>query len=180
MRKTPSKSDLSADDLHAIGLTSFGYISTKDIQFSEEVRNICKGNACGKYGKTWACPPGVGTYEECREKILQYPSALVFNGVYTLEDSFDFEGMVEGHRKFKEACKKLHEHIEMPYLLLSNEGCSNCKTCTYPDAPCRFPDKLFPSVEGFGILVNKLAASAGMRYINGQNTVTYFGMICFE
>ncbi len=34
-------------------------------------------------------------------------------------------------------------------LILSNEGCGRCKTCTYPDASCRFPDKLYTSAVVF-------------------------------
>ena len=31
----------------------------------------------------------------------------------------------------------------------------------------------------YGINVSELAASSGMKYINGQNTVTYFGALLF-
>jgi hypothetical protein len=37
-----------------------------------------------------------------------------------------------------------------------------------------------PSLEAYGVNVSKLAASAGMKYINGQNTVTYFGAVLFS
>ena len=64
-------------------------------------------------------------------------------------------------------------------LLLSNEGCIHCETCTYPDAPCRMPGTLTPAVEGFGINVQRLSKTAKVRYINGSNTVTYFGLLLF-
>ena len=41
------------------------------------------------------------------------------------------------------------------------------------------PEKLFPSVEGFGINVVALASKVGLKYNNGENTVTYFGMLMF-
>lgn len=66
------------------------------------------------------------------------------------------------------------------YLLLSNEGCIRCSDCTYPHYPCRFAEKLFPSVEGFGIRIDALAKSANIKYINGENTVTYFGLLLFR
>ena len=87
--------------------------------------------------------------------------------------------MGRGHREFKELCDRLGESLERPFLLLSNEGCIRCKSCTYPDAPCRFPDKLYPSLEGYGILVTELAKKAGLNYNGGANTVSYFGMLCF-
>lgn len=66
------------------------------------------------------------------------------------------------------------------FLILSNEGCGRCERCTYPTAECRKPERLFPSLEGFGIHVAKLAESAKVKYINGENTVTYFGMLLFD
>ena len=64
-------------------------------------------------------------------------------------------------------------------LILSNESCNRCKKCTYPDAPCRFPDKLYPSIEGFGFIVSELATQAGIKYNNGPNTVTFFGAVLY-
>jgi hypothetical protein len=37
-----------------------------------------------------------------------------------------------------------------------------------------------PSLEAYGINVSELAKSAGMKYINGQDTVTYFGAVLFS
>ena len=42
------------------------------------------------------------------------------------------------------------------------------------------PELLFPSVEGFGIHVGQLAQKAGLTYINGENTVTYFGVLLYH
>lgn len=170
---------ISKGRLASIGVSAYGIIPTAEIPFSVDVRKICEGNMCRNYGKSWACPPGVGSFEECREKCLVFPNALVFSGVYSLEDSYDFEGMARGHREFKALCDRLADGLPRPYLLLSNEGCLRCVTCTYPGAPCRFPDKLYPSLEGFGILVTELAKRAGLSYNGGPNTVSYFGMLCF-
>ena len=166
-----------------IGIHAYGIISTSEIPFESEVRRICEENVCRLYGTTWACPPAVGTVEECKAKCLKYKSAVVFNAVYSLEDSFDYEGMMQGHAEFKDLCDRLYERVkpqQSEFTLLSNEGCKRCKTCTYPEAPCRQPEKLFPSLEGFGIQVMKLAERAGIQYINGKNTVTYFGMLLCE
>ena len=46
--------------------------------------------------------------------------------------------------------------------------------------PCRFPEKAFPSLEAYGVFVSKLAQACGMRYINGANTVTYFGVVLYD
>ena len=62
---------------------------------------------------------------------------------------------------------------------LSTEGCSICATCTYPDAPCRFPDQMHPAVESYSISVVELAKISGVRYINGADSITYFSVILF-
>ncbi|MFR9235458.1 MAG: DUF2284 domain-containing protein [Eisenbergiella massiliensis] len=36
------------------------------------------------------------------------------------------------------------------------------------------------SLEAYGINVSTLAAQCGMRYINGKDTVTYFGAVFFS
>ena len=173
---------LTAQEAQEIGLWEYGLLPTEKILFSEEVRALCRDNVCGRYGTSWACPPAVGTVEECRARCLAYPNILVFSAKYDLEDSFDFEGMQAGMRAFKTVCTRLDEtaqkHLSR-FMLLSNESCGRCEKCTYPDAPCRFPDQLYPAIEGHGILVNLLAARAGIRYINGPDTVTYFGGLFF-
>ena len=108
---------------------------------------------------------------------------LLFSRVYRIEDSFDWEGMLAGMRDFKQWTDRLHEALNgvlSEFLLLSNEGCGRCAACTYPHAPCRFPQLLHHSLEGYGFLVNELAQEAGIRYHNGADTVTYFGAVLFD
>ena len=84
-------------ELQKIGIHESGVISTAEIVFDQEIRKLCEQNVCRLYGTSWACPPAVGTVEECRARCLRYASAMVFNAVYPLEDSFDYEGMQRGH-----------------------------------------------------------------------------------
>ena len=174
--------DYIASNREALGIHQYAFLKTGQLIFSPGVRELCKMNSCGQYGKTWACPPGVGTFEECRNRILNYQNLFVFTTVHPLEDSYDFEGMMEGKEKHSRLCPDIVRLFRQDYkdlLILSAEGCSRCVSCTYPDAPCRFPDTLYPSVESYSVEVNRLAAAAGINYINGVNTVTYFGCIFF-
>ncbi|MDR0362197.1 MAG: DUF2284 domain-containing protein [Planctomycetota bacterium] len=169
--------------LDSLGVHQHGIVRVEDIVFSEEVRKMCEANTCRKYGVTWACPPAVGTVDECKSRCFRLKNMLVFSGKYDLEDSYDFEAMMEGLASFKAMALRLEEALSPhigAHFLLANEGCTNCEQCTYPDNPCRFPDKSPGSLEGYGIFVNELAASAGMNYINGANTVTYFGGLLFD
>ncbi len=152
-------------------------IDSSDIPFSQAVVDMCKANRCGKYGTCWTCPPGVGELSALERKIKSYKSACVFTCKYDLQDSFDFEGMVDGHKKANLVLQNIIELLRadgVKFLALGCEGCGLCEKCTYPDAPCRFPEKAVPSVEACGINVVELAKKTRINYNNGTNTVTYF------
>ncbi len=165
------------------GLFECGEVKIGDIIFHEDIRRICEDNACGGYGRTWACPPAVGTVGECRERCLSYDHMALFSGKYDLEDSFDFQGMKMGMLMFKGAVDRLDESIKSyltDYRILSNEGCIRCARCSYPDSSCRFPGQLFHSIEGYGLVVGELAGLAGIHYNNGPGTVTFFGAVLWR
>ena len=66
-------------------------------------------------------------------------------------------------------------------LCLGAGGCTVCEVCAKRTGePCRHPDLMTTSLETYGVNVSKLAPAAGMKYINGQNTVTYFGAVLFD
>jgi predicted metal-binding protein len=164
------------------GLTDCGIVDARSVGFSQEVRKMCEQNTCRMYGKTWACPPAVGTVGECRDRCLRFRRLLVFSGRYPLEDSFDYEGMMAAMADFKVKARALEAWVKprlSSYLMLANEGCGICGSCTYPGAPCRFPDRMHGSIEAYGIFVSEVAAAAGVEYNNGPDTVTYFGGIFF-
>lgn len=171
------------DIISKSGVFQYGIVSPADVNFSEEVRKMCEVNTCRKYATTWACPPGIGTIDECRKRCQAFDKMLVFTAKYNLEDSFDYEGMMSGMNNFKQVSRNLEMAIKPylnNYLILSSEGCDICEQCTYPDYPCRFPDKIYGSIEGYGIFVSELAKIAGINYINGKDTVTYFGALLFD
>ncbi|MBQ1962037.1 MAG: DUF2284 domain-containing protein [Clostridia bacterium] len=160
----------------------YSIFSTELIPFSQSVVDACRANLCGKYGTCWTCPPGVGEMSVLEKRIKSYENAAVFTCKYSLEDSFDFEGMVEGQKQtrniFREILSSLSAAGESFYAL-GCEGCDICEKCTYPDAPCRFPEKAIPSIEACGISVVELSKLIGVNYNNGPCTVTYFCMILF-
>ena len=164
------------------GFYEYGKIEMDKLVFHEEVRRICEDNSCGGYGKTWACPPAVGTLDECKERCSSYQNLILFSSLYVLEDSFDFEGMKRSLCLFKGAVDRLDEKLKgklQRYQILSNESCIRCAKCSYPDSACRFPGQLFHSIEGYGFLVSELAGLAGISYNNGPGTVTYFGAVLY-
>lgn len=165
------------------GIHEAAVIPVKEIIFSEGVRKLCEQNTCGRFGKTWSCPPGVGTLEECREQIMQYDAMLIYTTKHDLEDSYDWDGMMAGKEVHKKICAQVKVWVKAnsseKLLYLLDGECRLCEKCAYPNQPCRFPEDRDCSIEAFGIEVNRLAESGGIHYINGVNTVTYFSGICF-
>jgi predicted metal-binding protein len=60
-------------------------------------------------------------------------------------------------------------------MAMGTGGCSRCAKCAYPDEPCRFPDKLCPSMEGAGLVVNEVCTANGLKYNHGKDTICYTG-----
>lgn len=166
-----------------LGFSEQGELNIHELVYYPEIRDICATDQCRCYGKSWSCPPATGTLEECKQRIESYNTMLLFSLKTELEDSFDYEGMMAGAAAFKEMAAALQAELQtlLPrYLLMALAGCKKCGTCTYPDAPCRHPESMFHSLEGYGFDVHLLAEAAGIKYNNGPNTVTYFGAILFD
>ena len=156
------------------------WVSPRDIPFCADVRDMCAANRCGMYGKSWACPPGVGDWQTLRDECYAPTHALVFTTKHVLEDDFDIEGMQKAaldHGHFTRALSDLLHQNNVSCLLYGAGTCTLCKACTYPNAPCRFPDRAHRSMEACGIDVGALARKCGVRYNNGALTVTYFSMV---
>ena len=156
-------------------------LAVQDLPFRRYVVDACKANACGRYGKTWKCPPAVGDFESLQKDCLVYAKALVFSTVHVLEDSFDIEGMEAGRQAHEQRTDKVAQlFVGKNIKVLSAGGCGLCKRCTYPDAPCRFPSRARSSVESHGISVVELAKQCGLHYKNQPDTVTYFSIILYN
>jgi predicted metal-binding protein len=154
-----------------------------DVIFSEEVRDICTQNKCGMYGSSWACPPAVGSVEECKARCLAYEYAFMFTTATKVRNRYDVKGWIHAareHEKLTDRVADVFRSYDPGSLVLSTEGCHVCKACTYPNAPCRFPDRMYPATEGYGILVMQLAKACNIKYNNGADTITFFSMVFFN
>lgn len=173
------------EDALELGAFRASVIPADRIETDASFRDMCKANVCGNYGRCWTCPPYAGEIHELMARIPTYGYALVYQTVGELEDSYDFEGMMEAgerHNQLMRALrKKLEEEKFARALHLGAGGCRLCPVCAKKtDEPCRHPDEAVASLETYGINVSVLAKTAGMKYINGQNTVTYFGAVLFD
>ncbi len=167
------------------GATKACVINQEQIVMSADFRKICESNQCGGYGRCWMCPPFIGEVEDLMEQVRRYPKGLWFQTIAEIEDSFDIEGMFEAGENHAKVSSRLRKAVgpllQKPFLLLSCGGCHICPTCAKKeDKPCRFPEEALSSLEGYGIDVYHTTESTDLRYINGTDTVTYFGIVLFE
>jgi predicted metal-binding protein len=160
-------------------------ILLSSVPFRSEVRKLCEQNMCGKFGKTWTCPPAVGPLAELQSQLSQYPRVMVFSKVYQLTDSFDWEGMESGVKDFQSKVLQLKKKLksrdpDLNAIVLGAGACCICDNCTYEQQlPCRNPEHAIVSVEACGIDVMEMMKENGMRYNNGANTVTYIGTLFY-
>ncbi len=172
---------------HALSLGAYraAVIPVEKIETDASFRSLCEANMCGNYGRNWMCPPYAGEIGELMARLRTYSYALVYQTVSELEDSYDFEGMMEAgarHNKLMpELRKELEEEPLERVLHLGAGGCRVCEKCAKrDDEPCRHPELATASLETYGVNVSRLAEAAGMKYINGKDTVTYFGAVLFD
>ncbi len=157
----------------------FNYASRLDcatLELRQEVRDMCGSNACGMYGKNLACPPFCGTLEECRRKVERYREGILVQTVGDVEDSMDFEGMMEAEALHKKHFYQMAEVLRKEYpdvLPLGSGCCTVCPSCAGPKGECRFPKKRISSLEAFGIVVSDLCSRNGMKYYYGPEKIAY-------
>lgn len=170
--------------INEMGAYKVGFVDVADISVLEEFREMCKQNSCGNYGKSYMCPPDAGEIKDLMAKLKTYQTAVVYQTVNELEDSYDFEGMMDAGQKTNDLAQNLtewlKEHNYKDFMHLGAGGCRVCERCgKKDDIPCRFPDKAMASLETYGVNVSELASLADMKYINGKDTVTFFGTVFF-
>ena len=167
-----------------LGFTEIAPIDPRLLEPKAEVRAMCAADRCHAYGKNWTCPPACGDLETCTKRIREKSLGLLVQSVGQLEDSFDIEGMMdleEAHnRRLHRLADKLHE-VQKTALCLGAGGCRICGkgNCAYP-APCRFPERAYASMEGYGLLVSDACTAAGIPYYHGPNTLAYTACVLFD
>ena len=139
---------------------------------------------CGKYGKCWVCPPELPEADEVMARVRSYDRVLWYQTVSSIEDSFDIEGMIDAGNRHVRLSHRLRDMVadllSENALHLSCGGCRLCAKCAKEDGePCRMPEKAMSSLEGYCVDVYNTTKDTPLKYINGQNTVTYFGAILF-
>jgi predicted metal-binding protein len=163
-------------------LYQYDFIRTDELVFSERVRYICR-TECPMYDTNWACPPAVGTLEECRERVMRFEEGLMIATITEVSDIANIQETLATRAPHEEITRQVQALVRQQAgqtLTLSTEACAHCEQCAYPNAPCRFPERMFPCVESHCILVTDLAEKHGIDFIAEGNVVTWFSLILYR
>ncbi len=152
-----------------IGFTEGAFFDPKALSFEDSaiLRDGCKANDCGFYGRYWTCPPGVGSEKKVSAKIRSFDRGLILQ-MLTEAVSCDLqpELFADLSHTFNDMTTMVKEELEKEVgnvFTLGMSNCGICETCTYPKSPCRFPDRMIPCISGHCVNVYRLWDSTGFR-----------------
>ncbi len=164
----------------SIGFTHMGPVLIEALVPCSSVREMCAADRCRLYGKSWGCPPACEPLERIQNKILKYREGLLLQTTGAMADDFDLDTIRETevlHKAQFDTLTRQARLLEASCFPMSAGACTRCKRCTYPDRPCRHPDRLFPSMEANGLLVSEVCKKSGLAYNYGPKTITYTSCI---
>ena len=170
---------LLEERLSELPLFQYEFFSPQELTFTGRVRTVCE-QECPMDGKSWACPPAVGTVEECQAKCMSYDHVLLLTSVAEVTDTANMEETLATRGPHEELTRQARQMLldcgAEEAMALSTEACAQC---TYPNAPCRRPDRMFPCVESHGITVTDLAEKFGLDFINA-GMVIWFSLLFYR
>jgi len=174
--------ELLESQLRELPLVQYEFFETAELTFTQRVRQVCQAD-CSQYGTSWACPPAVGTVEDCRRRCLAYPHALLMVTMTEVEDIGNLPETLSTRGPHEEITRQVAELLRsqgVEVYVLSTESCALCEKCAYPDAPCRHPERMHPCIESHGILIMDTAEKFGIPFQAGGNIVTWFSLLLYR
>ena len=169
--------------LSELPLYHYALIDPKELEFSQRIRWICQ-HECPMYGKTWACPPGVGEVSECEKKCRSYQNCLLIGTITEVSDVANIQESLDTrpeHEKLTNQVRDLMREMGVNPYILSTEACAICDRCAYLDGlPCRMPGKMHPCVESHGINIIPTLEAQGLDFYYGTNIFTWYSLLFFN
>ena len=165
-------------------LPLLGYfpVDPRSLEFSDRIRWICE-NECPMCGKTWACPPAVGTVASCRDKCRSFEHCLMIATITEVGDITNIEETLAtrpDHEAITEDVAALMEQQGVKPYILSTEACAVCERCAWLDGePCRHPERMHPCVESHGINIIPVLEENGIEFQFGSNVVTWVSLLFY-
>lgn len=157
----------------ALGFQKCGETKGRLVPCDITLRRFCEKNVCGKYGKSYMCPPAQGPAEALVAKLHNYKDVLVFTKEYPCDDIKNYIPLQIAHEKVCQTLwKAMQEHFgytKENARVLTTGGCHICKECgIITGEPCRHPNLACHSVSGYCIKVAELCENIGLS-MEGEN-----------
>ena len=175
--------ELLESQLAELPLYVYEFIDPAKLEFSDRIRWICE-HECPMYGKSWACPPGVGEVTACQQKCLQYANCLMISTITEVQDISDIVETLStraGHEAVTNQVRELFREQGVEPYILSTEACEACERCAILDGkPCCRPERMHPCVESHGINLLAVLDDMGLAFQYGENVVTWFSLLFFN
>ncbi len=165
----------------AIGFDVASPCDVSTLKPMKQVREMCASDRCHAYNHNWTCPPNCGTLEECSEKIKKYRQGILLQTIGHMQKDIDTRCYRETELLHMENFLKFTSLIRQAdpnALCLGAGGCRICKQCAFPE-PCRFPEKAYSSMEGYGLFVTQVCRENNIPYYHGPRTITYSACVLF-
>ncbi|MEG0874477.1 MAG: DUF2284 domain-containing protein [Clostridiales bacterium] len=156
----------------SIGFTESCYFNPQELSFhdAQTLRDACKANDCGMYGKFWTCPPGVGSIEKVANTVKKYNHGMVFQ---LLTEAVNYaiqpEVFNEICMSFNQMTQVVRTELEKEFgevFMLGMSGCTLCEKCCYPKEKCKHPKEMTPCISGHCVNVYRLWDTTGNRRAN--------------
>ena len=174
--------ELLEAQLSELPLYIYDFFDPRELEYSSRIRWICE-HECPMYGKSWACPPGVGTVDCCRQICMAYDHCLLISSIVEVRDIADMEETLAtrpDHEALTEQVRELMQQQGVDPYILSTEACTICERCAILDGEgCRFPEKMHPCVESHGINVVDVLEKRGLEFQFGANVVTWVSLLFY-
>ena len=158
-------------------------VDTAEIEVRERVRIICK-QECERYGTTWACPPAVGSLEECGKRIHSYPNGILFSSVAEVSDVMNMAEMLATRDAHEELTTEVAgflkgEGFETFTLSTESRDLASIVPTSRTESPVKPSRKMHPP-ESHGVVVNELVEHHSMEYNLKQILILWFSLVLFR
>lgn len=168
--------------MNELPLYFYHFFSPEELDFSERIRWICE-NECPMYGKSWACPPAVGTVEQCKARCMKYENCLMISTIVEVNDIANIEETLKtrgDHEAITNQVRDFMREQDIDPYVLSSEACAACEQCAYKEGKkCRLPDRMHPCIESHGINILPMIEELGLMFQYGENVVTWFSLLLY-
>jgi predicted metal-binding protein len=169
---TEDKKEALCNEAVKSGATASKLISAKSIAVEPWVQLKCR-YGCPKFGEYKTCPPFAPTYQETRELLSCYDTAILIEGQPPGRDFKDMILRLEHKANFAGFYKA---------FVMGAGPCPLCAECDV-DGECAQPKDARPAMEACGIDVFKTVRNNGfeIEFLEHRNEyVKYFGLLLLD